>query len=186
MNILHQIVKALVTLGLLVLGLLLLADVVGVQAPAVVFVVSRLGKFLVGISAVFLVLLFWLTAVPTKTEQFLTLDNQGGAIHVSVKAVNDLLGRLASEFAGIGRLRAEVAPTRDGKVDVQLVISVRSGNPVQQITEVLQQRVRETLREHLGIPEVTAVKIRVDEIVGAGEPAARQPSDRADWQDTPT
>lgn len=182
MNILHGLIKCLLSVGVLILGVFLLANVVAFHTPLGDFLVNdKLGQFLVGVSAIFLVLLYWLTAIPVKEERFLTFENEGGAISISVKAINDFLAKLADEFAGIIQLRADVAASRDGHVAVRLDVSVKAGTKVQQLSQVLQQRVRESMRDNLGITEIHAVKVNVSSIVAAEKPAPGRVADRADW-----
>jgi len=183
MKILHGLIKCVLSVGLLILGILLLANVGAFHTSIGDFLINdKLGQLLVGISAVFLVLLYWLTAIPVKEERFLTFENEGGAISISVKAINDFLAKLADEFAGVIRLHSDVTGSRDGHVEVCLDVSVKAGTNVQQLSQALQQKVRESMRENLGITEVRAVKVNVSEIV-AEKPASRRPADRADWQD---
>ncbi|MBU4365546.1 MAG: alkaline shock response membrane anchor protein AmaP [Kiritimatiellae bacterium] len=184
MNILHGLIKCVLSVGLMIFGILLLADVVAVHTPVGDFLINdKLGRLLTGISAIFLVLLYWLTAIPVKEERFLTFENEGGTISISVKAINDFLAKLADEFAGIIQLRADVAALRDGHIEVRLDVTVKAGTKVQQLSQVLQQRVRESMRENLGIAEIHAVKVNVSSIVAADEPASGRPAERADWQD---
>jgi len=184
MKMLHGLIKCVLSVGLLILGVLLLANVVAFHTPLGDFLINdKLGQFLVGISAVFLVLLYWLTGIPVKEERFLTFENEGGTISISVKAINDFLAKLADEFAGVIRLHADVAAARDGRVEVRLDVSVKAGTKVQQLSQVLQQRVRESMRDNLGIAEIHTVKVNVSAIVAADEPPSGRPADRADWQD---
>lgn len=182
MNILHGLIKSVLSVGLLIFGVLLLTNlVVAFQTPLGQFLINdKLGQFLAGISAVFLVLLYWLSAIPVKEDQFLTFENEGGAISISVQAINDSLAKLADEFAGIIRLRADVAASRDGRVEVRLDVSVRAGTKVQQLSQVLQQRVRESMRDNLGIAEIHSVKVNVSAIVAADKPDSGRP---ADWSE---
>jgi len=181
MNILHGLIKGVLSVGLLIFGALLLANVVALHTPLGDFLITdKLGQFLTGISAIFLVLLYWLTAIPVQEERFLTFENEGGTISISVKAINDFLAKLADEFAGIIRLRADVSASRDGRIEVRLDVSVRAGTKVQQLSQVLQQRVRESMRDNLGIAEIQTVKVNVSSIVAAEQPDAGRP---ADWQD---
>ena len=129
MKVLHGLIKSVLSVGLLILGLLLLADVVALHTPLGDFLINdKLGQLLTGISAIFLVLLYWLTGIPVKEERFLTFENEGGAISISVKAINDFIAKLADEFAGIIRLRADVSAARDGRIKVGLDVSVKAGD----------------------------------------------------------
>lgn len=181
MNILHGLFKFLLSFGVLLLGIVLLASLLGFHHPVGSFLINdQLGHFVVGISAVFIALLYWLTAIPVKEERFLTFENEGGTISISVKAINDFISKLADEFAGIVSLRADVSAARSGSVEVRLDVSVKAGTKVQQLSQVLQQRVRESMRENLGIAEINAVKVNVVDVVAAQKPASNQP---ADWHD---
>ena len=183
MKILHGLIKCVLTVGLFIFGILLLTNLVPTwQTPLVKFLINEnLGQFLVGISAVFIVLLYWLTGIPVKEERFLTFENEGGAISISVKAIDDFLSKLADEFAGIIRLHADVTAARDGRIEVRLDVSVKAGTKVQQLSQVLQQRVRESMHENLGIAEIHTVKVNVSSIVAADQPVPGRPADRADW-----
>lgn len=179
MKILHGLIKSVLSVGLLILGFFLLANVIGAHTPVGDFLIrDRLGQALVGISAILLVLLYWLTALPLKEEQFLTFENEGGAVSISVKAINDFLAKLANEFAGVSRLRPQVTATRDGRVEVRLDVSVKAGTKVQQLSQILQQRVRESMRDNLGIAEIHSVRVNVSAIAteeSAGGHAADWP-----------
>ena len=182
MKMLHGLIKCVLSVGLLILGILLLANVVAFHTPLGDFLINdKLGQVLTGISAIFLVLLYWLTAIPVKAERFLTFKNEGGTISISLKAINEFLVKLAGEFAGIIRLRADVSSSRDGRIKVRLDVSVRAGTKIQELSQVLQQRVRESMRDNLGIAEIHAVKVNVSSIAAADQPANSRPADRADW-----
>lgn len=186
MNILHGLIRCVLLVGLLIFGFLQLANVFAFHSALGDFLVNdKLGQFLVGFSAIFLVILYWLTAIPVKAERFLTFENEGGAVSISIKAINDFLAKLADEFAGIIRLRANVAAARDGRVDVRLDVNIKVGTKVQELSQVLQQRVRESMRDNLGIAEVHSVQVNVSSIVADEKPSSSRVADRADWQDTP-
>ena len=127
----------------------------------------------------FLVLLYWATALPDRGSRYLYLAGEGGAVNINVNAINEYLSKLDREFAGIVRLRADVLVSNRGQVDVRLDIQVRERTKVQQLFQVLQQRVREAMRDDLGIAEVRHVRVNVEKIVADEKPEP----ERADWQD---
>jgi len=185
MRFLHGLMKFVITISLLALGIFFLADVFGVQNTIGNLVLGdAIGKFVTGTLLILMVMLYWLTAMSTGTkEQFLSFETEGGSVNIRVKAVNEFLKRLADEFADILNLRADIVASRDGRIEVQLDIDVKCGTKIQQLSQVLQQRVRESMREGLGIAEVTSIKVNVNEIIQADKPPA-ETSGRADWQDT--
>lgn len=184
MKFLHGLIKFVILIALLGLGVFFLADVFGVPNRVGYFLFSdAIGKFVVGTGLILTVIIYWLTAVSGNAkEQFLSFATEGGSVNIRVKAVNEFLKRLADEFADILNLRADIAASRDGRIEVQLDIDVKSGTKIQQLSQVLQQRVRESMRDGLGIAEVTSIKVNVNEIIQGDKPLP-ETSGRADWQD---
>lgn len=119
------------------------------------------------VGLVLLVLLFALTAfrLPEK-ERYLAYDIEGSTVSISLKAVQDFLSRLAGEFAAVERLEPTLR-MRQGAVDVQLDVKIRSGAQIPELCRMLQERARATLREKVGLSDVREVRVRVQEIVGA-------------------
>lgn len=116
---------------------------------------------------VFALLLYALTSfrLPQKS-QYIAYDIEGSSVSISVRAVQEFLGRLADEFAAI----EELTPTLrvvGGGVDVQLDVKVHSGAQIPELSRMLQERARATLREKVGLSDVREVRVRVQEIVGA-------------------
>jgi len=185
MKFLHGLMKFVISVSLLGLGIFFLADVFGVPNRIGYFLFAdAIGKFVTGTALILMVILYWLTAVSGGAkEQFLSFETEGGSVNIRVKAVNEFLKRLADEFADILNLRADISASRDGRIEVQLDIDVKSGTKIQQLSQVLQQRVRESMRDGLGIAEVTSIKVNVNEIIQGDKPLP-EPSGRADWQDT--
>jgi uncharacterized alkaline shock family protein YloU len=187
MKFFHGLMKFVISIALLALGMFLLADVFDVQSRIGHLVLNdAIGKFVMGTALILMVILYWLTALSTggKEQQFLSFETEGGSVNIRVKAVNDFLKRLADEFADILNLKADIAAARDGRIEVQLDIDVKSGTKIQQLSQVLQQRVRESMREGLGIAEVTSIKVNVNEIVQGEKPPVEPNGRAADWQDT--
>lgn len=185
MKFFHGLMKFVISLSLLALGMIFFADAFGAQSRIGHLLLNdTVGQFVSGLALILMVILYWLTALSIGgKEQFLSFETEGGSVNIRVKAVNDFLKRLADEFADILELKADINAARDGKIEVQLDIDVKSGTKIQQLSQVLQQRVRECMREGLGIAEVHAVKVNVNEIIQAEKPPA-EPNGRAtDWQD---
>ncbi len=184
MRFLHGVMKFVITVSVLALGIFFLADVFGVQnSIGHLLLGDAIGKFVTGTLLILMIMLYWLTAMSSDTkEQFLSFENEGGSVNIRVKAVNEFLKKLADEFADILNLRADITASRDGRIEVQLDIDVKCGTKIQQLSQVLQQRVRESMREGLGIAEVHSIKVNVNEIRQADKPPA-EPNGRSEWQD---
>ncbi len=188
MKILHGIIGFVMSLGALAMGWVLVAGVFGIHyAYGDILLNSRTWQLALGVSLITMVLLFWLSGLTiSKREQFLSFDSDGGMVSISVNAVNAVLAKLKSEFAGIETLRADVSASRNGAVEVRLDMAVRAGIHIQQLSQALQQRVRDHMRESLGIAEVTSVKVNVQDIISAEGDAGRRQSKSGEWQDADT
>jgi len=188
MKILHGLIGFVLSLAVLAMGWLLVANVFGVHyAYWDVLMNSRIWQFAIGVSLLTLVVLYWLSGLSFgKREQFLSFDSEGGVVSISVNAVNTFLAKLKSEFAGIVDLRANVSASRDGAIEVHMDMTVKAGTHIQQLSQALQQRIRDSMRESLGIAEVASVKVNVQDIVATEESVGNQQVQSSTWQDTDT
>ena len=98
-------------------------------------------------------------------ERFLTFDTDQGPISISTLAIADFIIRLATEFPSITRIEPHVVP-RHKMIDVLLNVRVKSGTQVNEMCLLLQQRVRQSLIDEMGIPDVNDIKVNIDGITG--------------------
>lgn len=189
MKILHGLIGFVLSLAILALGWSLVADVAGIPNTywhifLNVLQDSKIWQFVLGVSLVTLVALYWLSGLPIGMhEQFLSFDSEGGAISISVNAINTFLAKLKSEFAGIVDLRANVAASRTGTIEARLDMTVKAGTHIQQLSQALQQRVRDSLRDSMGIEDVALVRVNVQDIVAVDESEETILPKRSEWQD---
>lgn len=185
MRFLHCLISVAISAGLLLLGWFLTADFFGVKYPFGEFLFSApAGRLALGVAFIIAVVAYWLTAFKPSSrarsdERFISFESDGGMVRVSVRAVNDFLIRLGREFAGIVNLRSDIVGSVGQSVQIRLDLTVKSGVKIQELAQLLQLRVRESLRESLGISDVAEVKISVTEIVAAQE---NNRPERDDWQ----
>jgi hypothetical protein len=120
-----------------------------------------------GIILFALALLYLLTASHRQREgeQYLSFENEGGTVSISLRAVRDYLGKLSHEFAAISSLQPLLS-ARGGGLTVELDLKVRAGAQIPELCRMLQDRVRESIQNNFGISDVKAIKINVREIVG--------------------
>jgi uncharacterized alkaline shock family protein YloU len=140
----------------------------------------REGRILVAAGSLALALLLVLYALtgfklPEK-RHYIAYDIEGGAVSISLRAVQDFLARLTGEFAAIEDLKPSLS-VHNGAVDVQLDVKVRAGARIPELCRMLQDRARATLRDHVGLSEIKEVRVRVQEIVGDA-PAETSAGDR--------
>ncbi len=117
-------------------------------------------------------------------EEFISFENEGGAVSISMKAVRDYVGRVADEYAAVLSLEPAIrAPS--GKIEVELNVRVKSGTQIPELCRLMQERVKETLHDTLGLPEVRNVRVNVREIVAStpeGKPPAKPEEGMEGWE----
>ncbi len=121
-----------------------------------------------------LLVAFLLTGVrESAPEEYLSFDNEGGRVSISIAAIRDFLGRLHHEFAAIDKITTDLRPCK-GSIEIIMDVKVKSGAQIPELCRMLQDRVRETIHNSLGISDIRGVQVNVREIVQT--PVANQPS----------
>ncbi len=184
MRILHGLLGFVFWIIILALGTWLVAGCMNWDYPVVnALLADRTYRMASGVALVLMVVVYWLSSVPVaKEDRVVSYEGEGGRVSVSVSAINSLLSRLAEEFAAIVSLRASVN-AKDKSV--RLDMAVKSGAKLQELSQALQQRVRESMQDSLGISDVGSVRVFVREIVLAENVSAKDKDTQGDWQNMP-
>ena len=169
MKTVHGLIRFVLAIMILALGLFLVADVFGVQNPIWDYLVNdQAGRFLLGASLIVGVLLQGVTGLmAVRTEHYLSFNTEGGTVSISTSAINDFLARVGREFLGVVDIQADISSSHNEKIEVRLEVNVRDGANIQQLCQSLQQRARESMRDSLGITNVSTIKVTVNEIAPA-------------------
>lgn len=125
----------------------------------------------VGLVMVLSVILRWVGGLRKEKSTFIDFHSEDGSVGISTKAICDFIERVGKEFSGIKSIDSKLV-TAKGAVDIVLGVKVASGNKIPELSHVLQQRVRESVRESLGLEEIRNITIKVQEIVGDPEKTA--------------
>lgn len=125
-----------------------------------------------GLLMVVIALVYLLTTAPKKPKlKFVTFECDEGAVAISVSAVRDFIRKIGEEFSAIHSLDPKIRAEKD-RINLDLDVKIVAGARVPELSQMLQSRVREGIRDGLGIAEIHSIKVRVQEIVG-GPPARR-------------
>jgi hypothetical protein len=112
-----------------------------------------------------------------KGEQFITFDTEGGSVSISMKAIRDFLARVGDEFAAVLSLDPAIRAA-GGSVEVDLNLRVKAGTQIPELSKMLQERIRESIKDNIGITDVRAIRISVREIVTSAP--EKKPEKKAD------
>lgn len=100
----------------------------------------------------------------------ISFDSPDGAVSISVSAVCDFIRKLGGEFTAVVSLDPTVRSEKD-LLSIDLDVKVQAGSRIPELSQLLQNRVREGVRDGLGIAEVQEIKVHIREIVGDPLPA---------------
>lgn len=118
-----------------------------------------------GLIMVLSVALRWVGACRKDKSAFVNFDSEDGSVGISTKAICDFIERIGKEFAAVKSIDAKLIQKKD-VLNVALSVKVVSGSKIPALSHVLQKRVRESVRESLGLNEIGSITIKVQEIVG--------------------
>jgi len=132
---------------------------------------AGIGGFLILLS-----LLYLATFAPRRPKKrYISYDSGSGSVSISDNAVREYIRKLSGEFGMVVSIDPKIRAEKNS-ISLDLDVKLVTGSRIPEVSQALQERVRESLRDGLGIAEVKEVKVRVQEIVG--EPA---PTRRGGW-----
>lgn len=118
-----------------------------------------------GVLLILSVVLRWVGGFGRKKKAFINFQSDDGSVGISTKAIQDFIERVGKEFAAIKSIQSELTQKK-GTLDIAVSVKVRSGSKIPELSQMLQQRIRESVRESLGLEEIGNITIKVQEIVG--------------------
>ncbi len=103
---------------------------------------------------------------PREKDRFINFEADGGSVGVSTKAIRDFIEQICKEFSAVKSIDSKLIQDKNA-LDVDINLRVASGNKIPELSRMIQLRVRESVRESLGLEEIRNITIKVQEIVGA-------------------
>jgi uncharacterized alkaline shock family protein YloU len=159
------------TLILLFIGGMLIYGLFNADVANAVSNLMNMPLIAAGIGAVMIlsVVLQWFGGCGRKKkDKFIDFQAEDGSVGISTQAIQDFIERVGKEFAAVKSIESKLIHEKNA-LDIAISVKVRSGNKIPELSQVLQQRIRESVRESLGLEEIRNITIKVSEIVG--EPA---------------
>ncbi len=132
---------------------------------------SPLSGIGIGLILVLIGLIYLGTFGPARQRsRTISFDSEGGAVSISVNAVSDFIRKLGDEFGAVISLEPRIRSEKD-LISIDLDVKIQTGTRIPELSQLLQDRVRESIRDGLGIVEVREIKVHIREIVGAPPPS---------------
>jgi hypothetical protein len=133
---------------------------------------------ILGAILVLAVALRLLGALRKSRDVFIDYPSEGGSVEISTRAVQDFVERIGHEFAAVKQIETKLLPRRGGgTIDLLAMVSVRAGNKIPELSQLMQQRIREGVRESLGLEDIGTITVRVKEIVDESRPSKETKQD---------
>jgi uncharacterized alkaline shock family protein YloU len=115
---------------------------------------------------VLLSLLYLVTFGPRRPQvRYISFDSGNGSVSISVNAVRDYIRKLSGEFGAVVSIDPKIRAEKDS-ISLDLNVNLVAGARIPELSQALQNRVRDSLRDGLGIDEVKDIRVRVQEITG--------------------
>ena len=147
-----------------------------------IFQENKWPSVAIGLLLFLLVLLYSYTGSHrAEYERYISFEGEGGSVRISRRAIRDFLAGLAAEFSTIEKLDPEFTMKREN-MDIELHVTVRPGCHIPELSRMLQERVRTTMRVSLGITQVGQVDVMVQEIAGTGERVPSSDEAENSWE----
>lgn len=124
--------------------------------------IMRIGTVVLALTLVYLISFM----KPRSKDKTLQFNTENGSVQVSLSAAADYLSKLKKEFAAVVSLTPKLSARGQGVV-VLIKTGIRSGTRIPELSNLIQQRVRECLQQDLGLENVADIKISISEISGA-------------------
>lgn len=122
---------------------------------------------------ILLLMVYLVTFAPRKPKmRYISFDSGNGAVSVSVNAIQTYISKLSGEFGSVVNIEPKVRTEKD-RICIDLNVHLVAGVRIPELSQTLQTRVRDCLRNGLGIDDIHEVKVRILEITG--EPRSNQP-----------
>lgn len=165
---LHALAGLMIWLLFAAFGIALVhANIPGVTQTAFDFIPLRsLEMAGIGGIIVLLALLYVITFAPRRPKvRYISFESGEGSVSISVNAVRDYIRKISGEFGAVVSIDPKIRAEKDS-IGIDLNVNLVAGARIPELSQVLQSRVRESLREGLGIDEISEIKVRVQEITG--------------------
>jgi hypothetical protein len=132
---------------------------------------SPAAGVIVGLVLLLIVLIYLATFGPASPrKRFISFESENGEVSISINAVRDFIRKLGDEFSAVISMDPQIRYEKK-LICIDLNVKVQTGSRIPELSRMLQDRVRESIRDGLGIIEVREIKVKVQEIVGAPLPS---------------
>lgn len=131
---------------------------------------------LAGVAILALVVVYLGTAFNRQPqgEQYLAFKHDGDTVSILLRAVSEFIAKIGEEFAAIVSLKPTLHP-RGKSIDIDLDLRVKAGTQIPELCQLLQERVRESVRVNMGLADIKRIRVHVKDIVGDPPPAEEIP-----------
>ncbi len=118
----------------------------------------------IGGAVLLLLIVMWVRA-RHQPSTIVAFDNPDGPVNVSRSAINELVQSATDDIGEVAKCVARIQ-TRGGRLNVELRIKMVAGSNLSEVSIILQNRVKSSLRNSLGIEKMGSIKVRLTGFIG--------------------
>lgn len=138
----------------------------------------RIGLGAGGIFFILIALLFaQISSSSREREKTIAFNNPSGQVTITLFAVEDLIRRMAQEFAQVKEIRPNVVATKKRGIQIRLRLILKGETNIPEFTAQLQEIIKSRIQEIFGIDEQIVVKIHVAKILSQPEKIKKRQKD---------
>ncbi len=123
----------------------------------------------IGGGAMLLLVAMWLRA-RHQPRAVVAFDNPDGQVMVARSAISELAQTATDDMGEVAKCVTRIQ-TRGGRLNVQLRIKMVAGSNLSEVSLGLQYRVKNSLRNNLGIEKLGSIEVRLTGFIGQNKPA---------------
>ena len=102
-------------------------------------------------------------------EQYLAFKHNGDTVSILLRAVSEFIAKIGDEYAAIVSMKPTLHP-KGRSIDIDLDLRVKAGTQIPELCQLLQERVRESVRVNMGLADIKRISVHVKDIVGDPPP----------------
>lgn len=90
---------------------------------------------------------------PRSRKRYISFDSENGSVSISINAVRDFVRKIGDEFDAVVGMDPKIRTGKD-KLCIDLNVKIQTGCRLPELSEQVQDRVRESIRDGLVIVDI--------------------------------
>lgn len=129
------------------------------------------------------IILYQKSTMVEKKDKIIAFDNPSGRVSVSLLALEDLIKKTAAKISDIREVKANIAASKKGGIQVTMSLTLRSDLNIPDITAKVQDSIKRKIVDTIGLEESVNVSIFVSKILAEPMSVEKKDASVAEHED---